>query len=68
MKVTRAIVIHNKNHADRVSLTTDLPSPWPAWVSNDPLSLIFEIRQGKPVEYVKQHFGLTDDDIEEIDQ
>ncbi|MCK4665544.1 hypothetical protein KAU33_02270 [Candidatus Dependentiae bacterium] len=43
---------------DRVSIYTDLPSPYPAEISTDDLEIDFQTRKGSGVDYVREHFGI----------
>ena len=43
---------------DRVFLDTNLPCPYPACISTDPLNLGFDVTKGKGIQYVKDNFGI----------
>ena len=42
---------------DRVSIYTDLPSPYPAAVSDQDLVIEFQTKINSGVEYAREHFG-----------
>lgn len=56
MKITGASVVLQNNHADIVSLKTDLPSPTPG--DSQCLDLQFRATIDTGVDYVRKHFGL----------
>jgi hypothetical protein len=56
MKITNIVVFVKNSGTDEIHLETDLPSPFPACVSEEPLTLKAHIRAGGGVEYVKEHF------------
>ncbi len=47
---------------DRISLATNLPSPFPSY--DERLVLSFETFKGNGVAYVKEHFGLDPEVID----
>lgn len=47
------------NSTDKVHIDTNLPSPFPKGVSNDFLTLEFEVQSGHGEEYVKKVFGIN---------
>lgn len=55
-EITEIVVMVNTRATDRVYVHTTLPSPFPPEVSNDPLTLQFEITAGHGVEYVLLYF------------
>lgn len=65
MEIINAIIVVSCHSADRISLNTNLPSPIP-FVDKSNLTLNFQVQIGKGVEYVKNNFNLTDDQIELI--
>lgn len=56
MKITGASVILQNNHADIVSLKTDLPSPVQG--DSDCLDLQFRATIDTGAGYVRKHFGV----------
>ena len=58
MKVLKAVVITHRTVMDQVVLTTDLPSPVPATISADPLTLLFYTTKDTGLAYVREHFGI----------
>lgn len=64
MKVTKAVVITHRLAMDQVVLTTDLPSPVPATISADPLTLLFYTMKGTGLAYVREHFGVEPEVVE----
>lgn len=58
LKITHALVSENVQGYDWIVLSTDLPSPFPAAVKGQVLTLHFETPLGQGVEYVRRHFGL----------
>lgn len=53
----KKIVVMLTNGTDKVSIFTDLPSPYPAAVSDQDLVLEFQTKVNSGVDYVKEHFG-----------
>lgn len=56
MKITNIIIFIKTLGTDEIHLETDLPSPFPASVSEEPLSLKAHVRAGGGVDYVRKHF------------
>ena len=56
MKYIEALVLTGSG-ADRVYITTDLPSPFPMY--SEPLTFSFDVLNGTGKDYVKKHFGLN---------
>lgn len=54
----KKIVVMIIDGTDRVSIYTDLPSPYPAEISTDDLEIDFQTRKGSGVDYVREHFGI----------
>ena len=66
LDVRRIVVMVNCPGTDTVFMYTDLPSPFPPGVSDEPLSVTFAVRSGYGIEYVKAHFpGVP---LERLDQ
>jgi len=57
MKITSILVLIKTHGPDEVFLNTDLPSPFPPEVSDEPLSVKFAVRATYGLEYVKKHFS-----------
>lgn len=58
------IVVLNTIGTDRVYVHTDLPSPYPLEVSDQPLMLAFDTQKGKGVEYVRANFNMEPEVID----
>ena len=56
MKITKIVVMTHTSATDHVYVHTELPSPFPAVVSTQPLAMGFEFEAGKGIEYVRAHF------------
>ncbi len=54
----KKIVVMITNSTDRVTIYTDLPSPYPAEITTDDLEIDFQTSKGRGVEYVREHFGI----------
>jgi hypothetical protein len=64
MKILRATVVIQSGHPDKVSMTTDLPSPFLCDKGTDtPLYLMFDCNRNGGVAYVKEHFGIKAEPI-----
>lgn len=65
INITRAtvLIVHG---ADKVSLQTDLPSPFASWLPDEKLSLNFEVTKGLGAQYVRDNFGLEPEIINTI--
>ena len=59
MNILSATVVLQSGHPDKVSLTTDLPSPYLCDAGKDvPLFLNFDCGRGNGSEYVRKNFNL----------
>jgi len=54
------------NSTDRITIHTDLPSPYPAEITTDDLMIDFQTTKGKGVEYVRKHFGIEPEIIDTV--
>ena len=59
LEIKKATVLIGKG-ADRISLHTTVPSPFPKTISNENLCLEFQTPYNEGVEYLQKAFGITD--------
>lgn len=57
LHIKKAVVLITDG-TDRVTIHTDLPSPYPPEVSEDDLMIVFETRKGAGMDYVRKEFGI----------
>lgn len=57
LEVTRAVVVRTAT-TDKVSLTTNFPSPYPPQVNTAPLVIRFEVAGDWGRSYVLENFGV----------
>lgn len=57
INITNITILTGRVGTDQVTLHTDLPSPYPAEVSDQPLTLDFNVAAGKGLEYVQKNFA-----------
>lgn len=60
----KRIVVLITDGTDRVSIHTDLPSPYPPEVSDQNLMIDFNTRKGAGIDYVREHFGIEPEVID----
>ena len=63
---TKFTVIERQLGTDHVMLHTNLPSPFPPEVSDEPMHFTIEVRKGHGVKYLCEHFDLEPEDINVI--
>ena len=56
INITNITILTGRSGTDQVVLHTDLPSPYPAEVSDQPLTLDFNVAADKGLEYVQKNF------------
>lgn len=56
MNITRITILIHTGSTDYVVVQTTLPSPFPSTVSDQPLTMKFEVSAGKGLEYVLANF------------
>ncbi len=56
MNILKITVLLVPDSTDKVTLHTDLPSPYPETVSRQPLGLMFDVESGKGLNYVRVNF------------
>ncbi len=54
--IKKITVLTGLSGTDKVSIHTDLPSPFPPGVGNDYLIMDFEVQKGNGINYAKEHF------------
>jgi hypothetical protein len=64
--IKKVTVLTELPGTDRVTIHTDLPSPFPIGVGNDYLIMDFEVQKGKGITYVKNNFGNLQIVLEQI--
>jgi hypothetical protein len=67
IEVKKATVILHRTTMDNVVIETDLPSPVAATVSDAPLALLFYATSGTGEAYVREHFGIEPEVVEDKD-
>jgi len=55
MQIKKILVMTALDSTDRVTVYTDLPTPFPQ-ISSQPLTLFFEVVKGHGVRYVQKNF------------
>ena len=53
----KKIVVMLTDSTDRVSIYTELPSPYPVAVSDQDLVIEFQTKINSGAEYIREHFG-----------
>jgi len=64
MKILKATVLLREFGTDKVFLQTDLPSPMPL-VKDQKMSLSFDTERKYGADYVREHFGIEPEIIDE---
>lgn len=60
----KKIVVLITDGTDKVSIHTNMPSPYPPEVSNQDLMIDFDTKKGIGVDYVREHFGIEPEVID----
>ena len=60
----KKVLILLTNGPDKVSIHTDLPSPYPPEITTAGLMIDFDATKGTGVDYVRKHFGIEPEVID----
>ena len=60
----KKIIVTITDKTDRVSILTDMPSPYPTEVDDQDLSIDFATKKNSGVDYVREHFGIEPEIID----
>ena len=64
LHIKKIVVTIMDSGTDEVTIYTDLPSPYPAEVSTDNLTIDFPTKRNSGVDYVRDHFGIEPEIID----